>query len=113
MKILLFLYIIPAVLVLVQGFLIESASKRKLPFNLMEYTLAIIIPVWNWYMAYQLFSVVQQMKISIRPTMDFGFYHSFQIFPSVAYIMGSDPGILILFPFYGSLTITPKGSSEE
>lgn len=111
MKILLFLYIVPAVLVWVQSFLIESASKRKLPFDTVEYVLAIIIPIWNWYMAYQLFNVAQQMRISIRPTMDFEFYHSFQILPSVAYIMGS--GILILFPFYGSLTITPKGSSED
>ena len=109
--ILAFLYILPVILVLVQGWLIERAAKRKLPFDAVEYVLAIIIPLWNWYMAYQLFNVIRVMKISIRPTIDFEFYHSFQILPSIAYIAGS--GFLILFPVYGSLTITPKGSSED
>ena len=111
LKLILFLYVVPAVLVVVQAFLIENVSKRKLPFNAVEYVLVIVIPLWNWYMAYQMFNVVRAMNISIRPTMDFNFYHSVQLLPSIMYVIGQ--GFIILFPFYGSLTITPKELSED
>ena len=104
--IILLLYVVPMVLVAIQIWIIEAVSERKLPLNQRELFASIFLPVWNWYMAGQFLYLIHRMKIRIIPTIDVGFYPSVQLLPNIQYVFNA--GIIITFPFFGVITISPK-----
>ena len=105
-KLFLFLYVLPAILVLVQGKILEQLTLRRLSFSKGELLISIFTPVWNLYIAYTLAMYIHKAGITIRPNIQVEFFPSIQLLPNIQYVFNS--GWIISFPFFGVITISPK-----